>query len=65
MDTMQEFEQALRGHDWFYAYSDDHRYYTKGQAEWQHISELWKKLKAAGQGDEAQALYTSIAPKRK
>ena len=28
---MGTFEKALRAHDWYYAYSDDHRYWARGQ----------------------------------
>ena len=31
MTTRKEFEKKLRNHDWFYAYSDDHRYWTAGR----------------------------------
>ena len=29
--TRKEFADALRRHDWYYAYSDDHRYWTRGR----------------------------------
>ena len=29
--TRQDFADALRRHDWYYAYSDDHRYWTRGR----------------------------------
>ena len=31
--TLVEFYDLLARHDWSYQYSDDHRYYTKGDAE--------------------------------
>ena len=30
--TLQEFAHALRGHDWYYAFSDDGRVFRQGQA---------------------------------
>jgi hypothetical protein len=29
--TRKDFADALRRHDWYYAYSDDHRYWTRGR----------------------------------
>lgn len=62
MTTLQQYEQALRSHDWYYDYSDDHRYYTKGRDEWAAISRMRKELKEAGLDAEAQALYDQIQP---
>ena len=32
METIwKEFEERLKGHDWFYYYSDDHSVYLRGQ----------------------------------
>jgi len=32
METLWEtFEERLKGHDWFYYYSDDHSVYLRGQ----------------------------------
>lgn len=34
----EEFLKLLEAHDWWYMMSDDHRYYTKGSAEWRVIN---------------------------
>lgn len=31
--TVEQFTQMLKNHDWYYMYSDDHRYWTKGRQE--------------------------------
>ena len=37
-----EFGRRLKGHDWFYAYSDDHRYYTAGRRSETQLREIHK-----------------------
>lgn len=44
MTTRKEFEKNLRGHDWYYAYSDDHRYWTAGHQQVQVLHEQHKTL---------------------
>ena len=56
---MAKLEKALQTHDWYYMMSDDHRYYTRGSEEARNIHNLITKLKEAGQGEEAEALYKS------
>ena len=29
--TLQEYDKQLRNHDWYYAWSDDHRVYKAGE----------------------------------
>jgi hypothetical protein len=36
--------EQLKRHDWYYAYSDDHRVYTAGSSESQRISHKLKNL---------------------
>lgn len=48
--TMAQFEQLLQDHDWYYAFSDDKRYYSAHKMAEQRILELsqtnrhWKDL---------------------
>lgn len=48
--TIVQFEEVLQNHDWFYAFSDDKRYYDAGRLSEQRITELmegnewWTKL---------------------
>jgi len=55
-EGMQDYISKLKSHDWFYAYSDDHRYYTKGSKEWKEISRLQKIL------DPKHEIYNKYAP---
>jgi len=55
-EGMQDYISKLKSHDWFYAYSDDHRYYTKGSEEWKEISRLQKIL------DPKHEVYNKYAP---
>jgi hypothetical protein len=64
-DLMQQLEKALQSHDWYYMMSDDHRWYKRGSEQAQHIRNLIVKLKDAGKGDEAEALYKSYSDKNK
>ena len=64
-DLMQQLEQALKSHDWYYMMSDDHRWYTRGSEQARNIHNLIVKLKDAGKGDEAEALYKSYHEKNK
>lgn len=42
--TFAEFEKALKDHDWTYAYSDDHSYWVRGEAEMKEITEMAQEL---------------------
>lgn len=45
-DSVEELrfrlEKLLKSHDWFYQYSDDHRYWQNGQREWKEIERVGK-----------------------
>jgi len=59
LDTL---ESLLKTHDWWYMMSDDNRAYSNGSAQQSQIRKIMKDLEAAGQGDEAKALYNQYAP---
>jgi len=44
MVTRKQFSKNLHGHDWYYAYSDDHRYWKAGRAEAAVLREQHTKL---------------------
>ena len=64
-DLMQQLEKALESHDWWYMMSDDHRWYVRGSEQAKNIHNLIMKLKDAGRGDEAEALYKTYHEKNK
>ena len=54
-------DKMLEAHDWYYQYSDDHRYYKKG-SEQQNI--IHKKIKElGGWNQEIVDKYNKFAPK--
>ena len=50
-------ESQLESHDWFYGYSDDHRYYKSGSREHRQIWDTIKKLSSEGYKVEAEQMY--------
>ena len=42
--TFAEFEDALKRHDWTYAYSDDFRYWNSGERSMNAIAQMAKEL---------------------
>jgi hypothetical protein len=50
-------ESQLESHDWFYGYSDDHRYYKSGSREHRQIWETIDKLSSEGYKVEAEQMY--------
>jgi hypothetical protein len=64
-DLMQQLEKALKSHDWYYMMSDDHRWYKRGSEQARDIHNMIQQLRAAGKGDEAEALYKSYHEKNK
>jgi hypothetical protein len=41
---MKSLYLQLKGHDWYYGYSDDHRMWKRGRERQQHLEALVKKL---------------------
>jgi len=56
--SQEEFLKLLETHDWFYMYSDDHRYYTKGSDESARIQAIMKDDK------ELQEVYKNYVEER-
>jgi hypothetical protein len=59
---MDELESALKAFDWYYYMSDDPRVYRSGSAADQNLSNLVKKLKDLGYGEDVKKLYNQYAP---
>ena len=62
---LQKFEWYLKHHDWYYEFSDDHRYWRSGNASANKIKQLREELENDGLSKEVQALYDKYAPKKK
>lgn len=59
---MDELEPLLKGFDWYYYMSDDPRVYRQWGAVDSKISDLVRKLKDMGYGEDAKSLYNQYAP---
>ena len=55
-DIWTNFENLLKHHDWFYAYSDDHRVWRKGQDVEDNIDRLYKSCSKENK-EKANLLY--------
>ena len=61
---LETLESQLKSHDWFYEYSDDHRYYNSGLREFTQIWQTIEQLQDIGENefDQAIALYKQYKP---
>lgn len=57
-----ELETALKKHDWTYHFSDDHRYWSRGNEQEKRIKFLMTQAKAIDE-ERAIKLYEEYAPK--
>lgn len=46
--TVDEYTDALKGHDWYFQYSDDHRVYEAGNAQFKKLREAQRALDPLG-----------------
>lgn len=60
--TLETLKSMLETHDWFYTYSDDHRYYKRGQEESEKIRAEIERLSEEGFRAEACELYNEMKP---
>ena len=61
---LETLESQLKSHDWFYEYSDDHRYYNSGLREFTQIWQTIEQLQDVSENafDQAIALYKQYKP---
>lgn len=57
--TKEKFREILKGHDWYYNYSDDHRVWRSGQSTWELINGILQFYKDDPEFDE---IYNEICP---
>jgi hypothetical protein len=57
MEDLQQLEQMLRTHDWYYMMSEDSRYYRRGSEQSKAINDQMKVCVENGMKDEAEQLY--------
>lgn len=58
-----KLEEQLKSHDWFFEYSDDHRYWGAGLKEKLEIADTMKLMREAGYGDLAKTMLNKYKPK--
>ena len=62
---LETLEKQLKSHDWFYEYSDDHRYYNSGLKErdeiWRTIEEI-QEIAPSYVFDQAIDMYKKYKP---
>jgi len=56
-----QLEELLKQHDWYYAMSDDHRYYTAGREQSEKIQQTMEKLNNNNCSVMAQELYNKYS----
>lgn len=61
-NLMNDLEQRLKTHDWFYMMSDDNRAYNNGSVQQSEIRKIVKDLESMGYGEDAKTLYNQYAP---
>ena len=57
MEDLQQLEQLLKAHDWYYGRTEDPRVYRRGSQQRQNILQMINDLHKQGLGSEADELY--------
>ena len=60
--TLEDFQDMLRRHDWYFQMSDDHNAWVKGSKQDKEIDIAYKELSAQGLEEEARELYNALSP---
>jgi len=56
-NKLQQLEDLLKVHDWYYAMSDDNNYYKRGRKQFEEIWKLMNELEENGYFTESENLY--------
>ena len=64
-ELLAQLEAALKRHDWYYDYSDDHRVWSSGNANWKLIQDLRHRLNIEGRGMQQKPSMIATAPTRR
>lgn len=57
MEDLQQLEQLLKAHDWYYARTEDPRVYRRGSQQRQNILQMVRDLHQQDLGPEADELF--------
>lgn len=61
-EMLENYRVMLKGHDWFFHYSDDHRYYTRGMEQSKALDKAYAQLSAEGFEVEAREMFNELSP---
>ena len=64
INQLDDLEQKLKNHDWYYSFSDSNQEYLKGQKQIKDINNLIKSLKEKGYNEEVKELYNKYKPSK-
>ena len=56
-NKLQQLEDLLKVHDWYYAMSDDNNHYKRGRKQFEEICKLMNELQDNGYFTESENLY--------
>lgn len=59
---LDELEDMLSKHDWFYSYSDDFGVYRRGERSWKRLLSAAKGLVLDGSRADVRSLWMHYAP---
>jgi hypothetical protein len=62
-NKLQQLEDLLKVHDWYYMMSDDNYWYKQGRKSFEMICKLMDELKDGGYFTEAENLYDTYRNK--
>lgn len=48
-EDIKQLKSMIISHDWYYHYSDDHRYYVKGRDSWRDICSFAQEIGEQGE----------------
>ena len=62
MDILVKLEEKMKRHNWYYHYSDDHRYWSAGQASMDEIVKLEAEALKSGFDEAVDKLRVKYCP---
>ena len=62
IETLEQLEQAMLNHDWYFQFSDDHRVWSNGIASSDNIRSAMESLRIAGLSEQVDALWELHCP---
>jgi hypothetical protein len=60
--TLEMYKSLLNGHDWYFHYSDDQRWYRRGMDQRKELDKAYASLSAQGLEVEAREMFNELSP---